>query len=138
MKKNPRIIRFTVPGVPVPKGRTRFTCAGRPYTPDKTRVWELIIGAYAQEHKPKELWTGPITCDLVFRLPKPKAHPKHRNPRHIKKPDLDNLIKSLKDSLEGIIYKGDQQIFCLSAEKRYSDTPGVNIKLELVDRNIIL
>lgn len=130
------VIEFIVPGIPVPWERPGQGKYGR-YTPEKTKAWELIVGAYAQAHKPKELWTGPIICDLTFNLPKPKSHPKRRNPRHVKKSDLDNLVKAILDSLEGIIYKGDQQIFRLSAEKRYSDTPGVEIRLELVDRDVL-
>jgi len=38
---------------------------------------------------------------------------------HIKKPDLDNLAKSVKDALQGLIYKTDSQIVELILRKRY-------------------
>ncbi|CZR99762.1 Endodeoxyribonuclease RusA [Clostridioides difficile] len=47
-----------------------------------------------------------------------------------KKPDLDNIIKSVADSLNGIAYKDDSQIVEVVSKKYYSDRPRVEVELE--------
>lgn len=37
------MISFTIEGVPVPKGRPRFTRSGHTYTPDTTRKYEALV-----------------------------------------------------------------------------------------------
>lgn len=70
--------------------------------------------------------------DLVFLLPRPKSLPK-KIIHHTKKPDLDNLTKSIKDALEGIFFKNDSQITELKSLKMYvpdSMETGVKIALD--------
>jgi len=43
--------------------------------------------------------------------------------QHTKKPDLDNLIKLIKDACNKIIWKDDAQVVSIFAEKVYSETP---------------
>ncbi|CZR99694.1 Endodeoxyribonuclease RusA [Clostridioides difficile] len=50
--------------------------------------------------------------------------------RPSKKPDLDNIIKSVADSLNGIAYKDDSQIVEVVSKKYYSDKPRVEVILE--------
>lgn len=129
-------IKFKIIGNPVPKGRPRFYKAGNfvhSYTPKKTRQWEQFVKFQAIHYRPKELWTGAIVMDLVFWLPRPKSLPK-KVINHIKKPDIENLAKSVMDALEGIIYKRDSQIICLVCDKIYSETEyGVDVKLTELD-----
>jgi Holliday junction resolvase RusA-like endonuclease len=49
---------------------------------------------------------------------------------HTKKPDLDNLIKNVKDCAKGVLWLDDRQVVGLIASKRYSDHPRWNIELE--------
>lgn len=44
--------------------------------------------------------------------------------------DLDNIIKSVADSLNGIAYKDDSQIVEVVSKKYYSDKPRVEVILE--------
>jgi Holliday junction resolvase RusA-like endonuclease len=127
-----KFIRFFIPGKPEPKGRPRFTRSGRTYTPLKTQEWENTVGLTAIQHKPTELWTGPIACGLVFQLPKPLKHPKKKILRHIVKPDLDNVIKAILDAMEGIIFKGDQQIYRLYTEKIFFADTEVNARAKML------
>lgn len=130
------VITFKILGIPVPKGRPRFTrVAGfvRTYTPLKTHRWEKIVRGQAVSYRPKYLWEGPITMSLTFMMPRPKSMPK-KVVYHIKKPDLDNLAKSVKDALQGIIYKTDSQIIILNLEKKYTlDEYGVVVRMEEED-----
>ena len=129
-------LKFKIIGKPEPKERPRFFRAGThvgTYTPTKTRQWENMIRLQAVRHRPKKLWEGPIAMALTFMMPRPKSLPK-KVVYHIKKPDLDNLAKSCKDAMQGIIYKSDSQIIILNLEKKYTlDEYGVAVRLEEVE-----
>ncbi|EGT3840206.1 RusA family crossover junction endodeoxyribonuclease, partial [Clostridioides difficile] len=47
-----------------------------------------------------------------------------------KKPDIDNVVKIIADSLNEIAYKDDTQIVEVVASKYYSDKPRVEVILE--------
>ena len=64
----------------------------------------------------------------------PRATPKKRVAsllgglvRPSKRPDLDNLNKSVMDALNGIVYRDDCQVVTLNSKKVYAETPGVDI-----------
>jgi Holliday junction resolvase RusA-like endonuclease len=44
---------------------------------------------------------------------------------HTKKPDLDKLLRALKDALKGVIYRDDSQVVRVVTSKDYSPAPGV-------------
>ena len=48
------------------------------------------------------------------------------------KPDLDNCVKIVADSLNGIAYKDDSQIVSVVADKYYSDTPRLELRIGIV------
>jgi Holliday junction resolvase RusA-like endonuclease len=50
--------------------------------------------------------------------------------QHIKKPDLDNFVKAVKDALKGLVYRDDSQIVRLAASKDYGDPLRVEIRIE--------
>lgn len=69
------------------------------------------------------------TLNVVFYLPMPKSwsEKKKRNLQftpHKSKPDLDNLIKALMDSLK----KQDSDVYQITAEKRYDYEGSIVIK----------
>lgn len=129
-------LKFKIIGQPIAKGRPRFFRAGSytgTYTPANTRRWEEFVHFQAIQYRPKSLWQGPIAMTLIFLMPRPKSLPK-KVVHHIKKPDLDNLAKSVKDALQGIIYRTDSQIVTLNIEKKYAvDEYGVEIEMEEVE-----
>lgn len=49
--------------------------------------------------------------------------------RPTKKPDLDNVIKSILDALNKVAYHDDTQIVSLSMEKFYSGSPRVEVSI---------
>jgi len=69
----------------------------------------------------KPPWEGAILLRVVFWMPRPQAKCWKTKPMpaypHIKKPDLDNLIKSVKDALTGVVYQDDAQVQKVFAEK---------------------
>ena len=138
-----KTIEFRIPGEPVAKGRPRFTrFSRRPYTPEKTAAWEMHIKVYAAKHRPQTPPTGAISCVLVFSMPIPKSIQNNNKAMselaakfntHIKKPDLDNLAKSVLDALQGAFFVDDCQICDLALEKRYRTETGVYVQLTYHD-----
>lgn len=131
---------FRVDGDPVAKGRPRFRKVGKfvsTYTPKKTKDFESIVAEAAKQAMgSSEALESPVRCYLYFHMPIPASYPKKRQEacksgaeRYTKKPDADNLGKSVTDAMNGIAYKDDSQIVALHITKVYSDTPGVEVML---------
>ena len=52
-----------------------------------------------------------------------KRHTTNLNVPDMKKPDLDNMVKLLKDGLQGVVYEDDQQVICYKASKMLDIEP---------------
>ena len=128
----PGEIAFTVFGVAVPKARARTVKLPNgqisSYTPAKTREWERWIRAQAVVVKPPEPLDGPLTLEATFYLPRPKSVPRSRRYPEVK-PDLDNLLKAVKDALRGLIYLDDSRIVEVRARKLYDAAPRVEVRV---------
>jgi Holliday junction resolvase RusA-like endonuclease len=114
-------IEFVVKGAPVPKARPRAAMRGEYpiiYTPKNTVQFERYVKQIATEHAPPKPLTGAICLDLKFMVQRPQSLPAKIR-YNTKKPDIDNLAKSVMDALEGIIYERDAQIVSLLVNKDY-------------------
>jgi Holliday junction resolvase RusA-like endonuclease len=118
---------------PVAKGRPRFG-RGFTYTPKKTKVFE----ARARVLMKKQFWMQPFECPvrlaITFVFPKPKK-PKNDH-WHIVRPDLDNLVKIVCDSANGILFTDDSLVCELYAVKRYvadGKTPHISLTIAPID-----
>jgi Holliday junction resolvase RusA-like endonuclease len=130
-------LTFHIHTIPVPKGRPKFSKIGgfvRTYTPKKTQDFEIEVREAAKQAMTREPLETPLAVYLYFRLPIPKSYPKKRiaaclagSERPTKKPDLDNLAKSVLDALNGVIYQDDSQIVSLHMTKVYSQHPGIDL-----------
>ena len=135
---------FTVPGEPVAKGRARaFVRSGRVAhcTPEKTERYEARVAMFAQQAmagaKP---FGGAVELSVVARFSIPASWSKKRRQaamdgvEHVtKRPDLDNVLKAIKDGLNGVAWKDDSQVCVLrECRKGYSDTPRVLVTVEAV------
>lgn len=129
-------IGFQIHGAPVQKERPRFRRYGRKvisYTPTKTKRYEEAVrSAFSSfaDSVPCEDEDVAVGMELIFFMPIPEKLPKYRlkqieeqSFRPLHKPDIDNLIKSVLDGLNGAAYHDDRQIISVSAEKYYSDNP---------------
>lgn len=123
------MIRFFVPGKPVPKARPRVTRSGHAYTPAITKQWESDIAAVARDSGVKPL-SGALKLYCIFYMP-------GRGKRDKVRGDLDNYIKSLCDALNGIAWEDDIQIVEICASKRralaYKKDVGVAVWVEKWD-----
>jgi len=71
-----------------------------------------------------------------FNMPIPPSWSKIRRlnaigKNHVNTPDLDNLIKFMNDTFNGILWKDDRQIAEIFATKRYSEN--VSTKIIIVE-----
>jgi Holliday junction resolvase RusA-like endonuclease len=46
-----------------------------------------------------------------------------------KKPDADNVLKAICDGINGIVFRDDVQVVNVSLSKRFSETPGVQVRV---------
>lgn len=129
------MIKLIVPGEPVAKGRPRVTKWGT-YTPEKTKNYETLVKElYFVKHK-QTLLEGELKINIkaYFKIPKSASKKKRAEMisgkiRPTKRPDIDNVIKSITDSLNGVAYDDDSQIVLVKAEKYWSEEPRVEIEL---------
>jgi Holliday junction resolvase RusA-like endonuclease len=134
------VVQFRIPGNPVPKGRARAFLRGNHiahYTPDKTRAWESVARMAAseamQERTPMQ---GPVVLWVAATFAPPASWPKWRQQllaedglAHTTKPDLDNLVKAVKDACNGIVWKDDSQVIQIRASKLYGETPAMHVQV---------
>lgn len=131
-------ISFIVEGVPVAKGRPRFSSVGKfvkTYTPKKTLDYERKVFNVAVQHRESTPYLGPIQMSLLFLFPRPKRLANKVDPGpHMTKPDIDNLCKSVIDAIVNAqIIKDDTQISHLTAAKGYVEfnlTPRVVVDMK--------
>ena len=132
------MLTFHIEGDPVPKGRPKFRQAGgfvRTYTPGKTVDYENVVREAARAAMGvTDVLETPVGVFLYIRLPIPASYSKKAREACIrgelhptKKPDIDNLAKSILDGLNGIIYKDDAQIVSLHVKKVYASGSGVDV-----------
>lgn len=123
------MIQLTFYLEPVGKARVRTTIKdGKAwvYTPDKTAYAEEFIKAsvisWANKKGVKSFPIFerglPLRMTTTFVRSRPKSIPK-KVEMPVTKPDLDNYIKLVKDSIRGIIYYDDSQVVGESSEKEY-------------------
>lgn len=65
----------------------------------------------------------PVILECIFVMPRPKRMKKSlTNVYHIKRPDVDNILKATQDALQMASCVTDDSVFCdIRAIKRYAD-----------------
>ena len=132
------MVTFTVDGTPVGKQRARYARRGnfvQTYTPEKTRTYESLIKEKAIEAMgSSEPLETPVTLYLYIRVPTPKSYSKklteaclNGSEQPIRKPDASNILKSVEDGMNSVVYKDDSQIVNIHVTKVYSSQAGVDI-----------
>lgn len=96
----------------VPKGRPRIA-NGHTYTPARTKDFEEQVGwAYKMainNGEAEEFFDGErLICDIIFSFISTST-----------RADIDNLVKSVLDGLNGVAYDDDRQVDILIAQKQY-------------------
>lgn len=137
---SPGAINFTIDGLPIAKGRPRAVKVGnfiRHHTPEKTANYESWVRGCARAAMDgRELLLCPVTLQLHFYLPVPTSWPAWRKEAALQgfvaptgRPDIDNLVKSIKDACNMIVWKDDSQVVELSATKLYGEQPSALVNV---------
>jgi len=127
-------MQIIIDGPAVPQGRPRAVRAGagvRMYDPPKSRNYKEVVRlkcqSYMSRNRIKPI-TGAIALRLTFYFKPPKSYSKkrieairEREELFTKKPDLDNLAKSVLDGMNGTVFVDDAQIVYMSLQKEYAD-----------------
>jgi len=133
-------ITFTIPGEPVAKGRPRSFVRGghvAHYTPEKTARYENLVKLAAQQAMAGRLpLEGAVYLVVRASMGIPVSWSVKRRiaaasgtVTPTKRPDLDNIVKAVKDGLNGVAWRDDAQVIELHAIKRYSATPSVYVQV---------
>ncbi len=125
-----KTIQIVVAGKPVALERARHTKTGHIYTPAKTKNWKYETGLLANRAmKPRAPYAGcvELTVKAYFLIPKSWPQWKYdaaifNKIRPSSKPDLDNIVKIVKDALNGIVWVDDAQVVRLIAGKYFAGT----------------
>lgn len=132
------IFSFEINEKPIGKERPRVnTKTGKVYTPTKTSNFEDKVkwafkSKYNIETEPS---TNEFSVKLVFEFEPAKSLSNKKKENlygkgYNHKPDIDNLSKSILDSLNGIVYKDDAQVTILLAVKEYATENKILVEME--------
>ena len=133
------IYEFEVPGKIIGKGRPRLNSyTGVVYTPTRTKDYESLVEQYFLLKYPRfKALEGRIKINIIAYFSIPKTTKKadinemlENNISPTKKPDIDNIVKSILDSMNKFAFKDDNQITKLEVEKKYSIEDKVYVKIE--------
>jgi len=135
-------IKITVLGNPQALKRHRTFRRGKfigSYDPSQKEKEDFLLKV--QSKAPPEPIKEPIALSVFFHLPRPQAHfgtGKNSGKKkasapvwHTKRPDLDNLVKFILDSLNGVFWLDDSVVTKLTAIKIYSERPMTEILIEI-------
>ncbi len=132
------IHQLTIPGNPIAKKRPRFARRGKfvvTYNDQETEEGRFILDLRQQ-------WmaapiTGPVKLGLDFIMSIPKSTSKKDRAlmelgelKHTRKPDVDNLVKFVKDCCNQMVWVDDSQVYWLIAHKYYGLYPKTIIEIE--------
>lgn len=139
-------VRLDVPGLPIAQPRQRTTKTGFNYTPTRhpSNQWKATVALAWQQSGQRGPLTGAVCLWVEFVLPRPRTRPQKVPATvwklaswvlHRSRPDLDNLVKSVKDALNGLAWSDDSQVAQLHAGKRYAgrdEAPHALLTIEVV------
>ena len=122
------MVVFDVPGVPVGKGRPRFSGRGV-YTPEKTQAYEELVRLkYWAAARGEKRIEGPVSLTVTAYFAPPASASKaardamiQGRERPCRKPDFDNILKIIADALNRVAWKDDAQVTRCVIEKRYAE-----------------
>lgn len=128
-KPNPeRNLWVRVPLEPVAQPRHRVAVVGgkahayaapRSHPIHTFKAAVALAASEAMQERPP--WEGPIAVDIEFVFARPASMRWKTKAMirtwHQKRPDLDNIIKAVKDALTGVVWRDDSQVARLNVSK---------------------
>lgn len=136
-------VKFTILGEPKGKGRPRFCRnTGHAITPKDTVNYETLVHmeyvAQCEEFRFPDDAMLDMRIRAYYSIPKSVSKKKRAamitgEIRPTKKPDMDNVVKIIADSLNQVAYRDDTQIVDCQCRKFYSDNPRVEVMIKTVE-----
>lgn len=115
---------------PVPYTRVGYNRYGKAYIPAKENRFRENIKLLAKSQFKSRPLTEALKVTLVFDFEK---GPYSRMKKYVvKRPDIDNLSKSIFDSLNKIVWEDDSQIVEVHAYKIFGDKPFIRMDVEVL------
>lgn len=135
------MIKFTVFGDAHGKGRPRFRKVGKfvqTYPEEETVTYENLVKlSFLESGCEPYMNHEPLVCTMYIyhKIPKSTSKKKERSMLlgeivPTKKPDIDNVCKSIFDGLNSVAFNDDTQIVELHCYKCYSNVPRVEIEIK--------
>ncbi len=127
------MIAFVLPCIPTAQARARHGVVNghsMTFKSGAQRANEQTLDALLAPHAPETPLMGAVTLEFRAVFPPPRSASKKAREAmlrgtepHTKKPDLDNLVKQLKDAMTRLqFWRDDRQVVRIVCEKRYGDT----------------
>lgn len=126
-------VTISLLGEPVPWARAG-TRSGHHYTPTRQRnnaatLQRAAEAAMVETGYPVPL-DGPLSLEVFAEIGIPASWSKRKknaailgNIHPTGRPDLDNIVKQIKDALTSVVYRDDALICVIRARKRYGVQP---------------
>ncbi len=137
-------LTFEIPGDVQAQQRPKFSRYGNGVSvrdPKESKDYKSFVRLVASQVAPDELITEEIRLSIVVyrKIPKSFSKKKHQQAvdgvlKPTTKPDIDNLVKGIKDGLSKVIWHDDSQVTELVARKLYSDNPRAEVTIEWVEK----
>jgi Holliday junction resolvase RusA-like endonuclease len=133
-------IQFEIPGRVVGKGRPHFVrSTGVAFTPQKTRSYESLVRDVAFPlMKGEKPWEGCVRVYLVAYYKIPKSWTKKQKELALSgktppgKPDGDNILKIICDSVNRVVFLDDSQCTECTVMKRWAEEDYLQVSMEKI------
>ena len=139
-----------IPGEPKGKGRPRATVIhghARVYTPATTASYENLVRlCFLEQNADAKPTNKAVSLEVKFKFGlnksdynskgEPNKHGKAKlqgTEFHKKKWDVDNLLKSVMDGLNGVAYTDDCNVIKVTAEKSFSEKPETEVIIDEIE-----
>lgn len=128
------VVTFRVDGTPIPQGskkayvvkgtnRARIVDDNK----DLLKPWRAAVTKAAAASHAGPALEGALTLSVIFRITRPKTV---KRPFPSVKPDLDKLVRAIKDGItDAKVWGDDGQVVTLFADEQYSHTPGATVRI---------
>lgn len=136
-------MEFVIDLAPKPQSRPRFTRHGRPYElKDMKEYKQAVERSVKEQMNGNKLIDVPISVSMTIYIEPPQYISKvKKNASALKeerlnvmrKPDIDNYVKAILDSMNDIVFKDDGQISELYAKKVYSLRPRTEVEIKVLE-----
>ena len=125
-------MEYVIPGPPIPLHRARASKHG--FYDSQYQAKKNIKWYFSKTYSEVELHNCPISITITFHMPIPKSTSKKKYAKllsspHIKIPDIDNNLKFIFDTFNGILWEDDSLIYEVHAKKVYSENPRTVFKI---------